>query len=72
MRTPKDIEKYISSKIAAGRLMMIALEQILCVRDGVRVKWELKVKYFYPNDVLAKVTSPAVSMGNTWKSGTED
>lgn len=71
-RVPKDINKYISSKAAAGRLMMIALEAILCAREGVRVKWELKIKYYYPPEVLEKVKAPAVAMGAGYNSGTEE
>jgi len=66
-RIPKDIDKYITPWVAAARLMYIGLDYIACKRNGVRVKWTLKLSFYYPPDY--KTNAVALPMGGTFTSG---
>ena len=70
-RIPKDAKNYITPWLAAIRLANIALDYIACKPRGVRVKWTLKINYYYPQEVLNKSTAVAVAMGGTLSSGEE-
>lgn len=70
MRAPKDLHKYIDSKIAFGRLVHLAMEHILFIKKGIRVKWELTIRYYQdpkekdPNDkTIARVVSSKFGSG---------
>ena len=71
MKTPKDIERYITPWLAALRLTSLAVERVGCMRRGVRVKWELKISYYYPPETLAEVTGPCIATSAKFTSGEE-
>jgi hypothetical protein len=69
MKVPKDIAKYIPSLVAGIRLIDLAVKHILCCRDGVRIKWQLKLWRYYPPDVLKDSKIVAVPTCGTFSSG---
>jgi hypothetical protein len=71
-RIPKDVEKYISPRMAAARLISLALEYVLLLRPGVRVKWQLKLHYYRDPTFVHKDGAVVSLGGSTFSSGTED
>lgn len=71
MKTPKDIHRYITPWLAAVRLIGLSVDRLATVRPGVRVRWELKVSYYYPPEVLKEITGPCVSTSASFSSGDE-
>ena len=65
----RDVSKYITPAIAAGRLIDLALKHVLFVRDGVKVRWELKLSYLHTpafkdaKDAQVRVMSGSFSSG---------
>lgn len=70
-RIPKDIEKYITPWLAATRMIHFAVASIACKPRGVRVKWELKIRFYYPPECLKDSSAPCVALGGTVTSGEE-
>lgn len=68
-RIPKDVDKYIKAKTAGIRLLAVAVNQILMLKEGVRVKWELKLRYYRPAG--PQPGAIAVVNGATFSSGDE-
>lgn len=69
-RIPKDVEKYIKAKTAGVRLLSTAVQHVLMLKDDVRVKWELKLKFYRPAG--SEPDSVAIVQGATFSSGTEE
>jgi len=68
-RIPKDVEKYITAKVAGVRLLMTAVQHVLMLKDDVRVKWELKLSFYRPKG--PDPDAIAVVHGATFRSGEE-
>ena len=69
MNTPKDIEKYVPPQIAGARLLSAAYELILSMKPKVRIKWSLKINYYYPEETM-KASKNALRLDRTVNSGT--
>lgn len=69
MRKPKDIDNYLPSIVAGCRLINLALENILYLRKGIRVKWELKLSYYRDPAWAPAPGQVAILQGVTYKSG---
>lgn len=46
MKPPKDLEKYSSPLVAGCQLINLAIRQMLCKADGVKIKWSITVSYW--------------------------
>lgn len=68
-RIPKDIDKYITPWVAGIRLIDLAVKYIACRSKGQRVKWQLKLWVYYPEDF--KTNAVALPMSGTFSSGDE-
>lgn len=71
-RKPKDIDQFVRPLTAGLRLIGVALRFITSLPDGVRVRWELRLRTYWPEEELKKVQGPCVAMGGTFRSGDED
>lgn len=67
-KPPKDLEKYIPSHVAAARLITLAVDYILC-RSRARIKWTLKIHFYYPPEALAAHEGPCIATYATFGSG---
>lgn len=68
-RQPRDTSKYITPAIAAGRLINLALTHVLFVRDGVKVRWELKLSYYHTADYKDSPNAKVRVQSGTFSSG---
>lgn len=71
-KPPKDIHKYISPFTAGARLISLALDRVLCCRPHVRVKWELKLSYYYAPDYKDHPKALVRAQSVTFSSGPEE
>jgi hypothetical protein len=47
VKKPKDTDKYIDPRLAAMQLISLAMEKILCAKDGIEVRWATTISYRY-------------------------
>jgi hypothetical protein len=67
-KPPKDVEKYLSGHLAGARLISAALD-VLSLRRTVRVKWELKLRYYHTPEHVDNPKAIVRTMGGTMVSG---
>jgi hypothetical protein len=61
-RKPKDVMKYLKSRIAAAQLIYCCMEHILFCKEHIRIKWTLQVSYYYEK------IEPGQKTATTWAS----
>lgn len=49
MRPPKDLDKYLDSNLAGMRLMYLALQRVMGLKPGWKVKWSISISYWNDN-----------------------
>lgn len=71
MKSPKDPEKYLSPLVAGARLIDLALRHVLCLREGIRIRWEVKLRYYYTPDYVKDPKAIIRTMSGEFSSGTD-
>jgi hypothetical protein len=71
-KPPKDLIKYTSGLVAGRQLIDLALHYVLMLRQGVRVRWELKLKFYYDPTFSDKPNVAVRMLGGSFSSRPEE
>lgn len=69
MREPKNLDKYLSPRLAAARLLELAVEHVLMLKDGYIVRWKLQVWYWKPRNPKDDGDSKVMIRSSSFSSG---